>query len=78
MQAGPPRQAGLDGKKFEALLADSQVVPGGRGDNEPKQKEWGAALTRGGCLVQTWGDPAYTFHQPEIRASMSREPWSTR
>ena len=54
-----PRQAGLDLDRWSRFLASCHVrgaAPSAQADSSPR---WGAALTRGGYVVHTWGDPEF-------------------
>ena len=44
-----PEQAGIDVAKFETLLSQSEVGPGGWGGHSPDGDEWGAVLTPHAC-----------------------------
>ena len=54
-----PQEAGLDSDQWSRFLdtcdarGSSEDAPGEEGP------QWGAALTRGGYLVKSWGNPAF-------------------
>jgi CubicO group peptidase (beta-lactamase class C family) len=56
-----PEQAGLDPIRFAAFLADLDVRGASFGGEDHSGGRWGAVLTRGGYLVQAWGDRNYRF-----------------
>ena len=58
-QAITPQEAGLDPAGWSRFLAASDVRGAPDTEGEPGQQRWGAALTRGGYLLHTWGDPDY-------------------
>ena len=54
-----PSQAGLNLDRWSRFLASCHVrgaAPSAQADGSPR---WGAALTRGGYVVHTWGDPEF-------------------
>jgi CubicO group peptidase (beta-lactamase class C family) len=56
-----PADAGLDPDGFQAFLATLQPRGADFGGEDHTGSKWGAAITRGGYLLHTWGDPAYRF-----------------
>lgn len=67
-----PEQAGLDAAKLQQVLDAAKIGPGGFGGNHPTDKQWGAVLTRGGYLVQTWGDPSYKYQSASLGKCITR------
>ena len=67
-----PGEAGLNVEKFNEVLNQANVHPGGWGGNQPGERQWGAVLTRGGYLVHTWGDPAYKFQSASLGKCITR------
>lgn len=67
-----PEQAGLNVQRYEELLGSSNIGPGGWGGNEPGDGQWGAVLTRGGYLVQTWGNPRARFQSASLGKCITR------
>ena len=59
-QAITPREAGLDADKWARYLETCQ--PGGAAPALPggsNSAQWGAAVSAGGYLLHTWGDPEF-------------------
>ena len=54
-----PQEAGLDPAQWGRFLDNCDAR--GSSEDKPGQAgpQWGAAFTRGGYLVKTWGDPAF-------------------
>ena len=67
-----PAKAGIDTVAYEKLLAQSQIGPKGWGGTQPDNRQWGAVLTRGGYLVQTWGDPAFKTQSASLGKCITR------
>jgi CubicO group peptidase (beta-lactamase class C family) len=67
-----PRQAGLHPEAFAAAVAAVKVQAGGWGGTTPGPQEYGAALTRGGYLVQTWGDPTFKTPSASLGKCLTR------
>ena len=67
-----PAQAGFDVAKFKAIIANSTIKPGTFGGVVPHPEKWGAVLTRGGYLVQTWGDTEYKYQSASLGKSFTR------
>jgi CubicO group peptidase (beta-lactamase class C family) len=56
-----PEEAGLDPVGFAAFLAGLHPRGASFGGEDHTGDKWGAVLTRGGYLVQAWGDRNYRF-----------------
>jgi CubicO group peptidase (beta-lactamase class C family) len=56
-----PADAGLDPDRFAAFLATLHPHGADFGGEDHTGSKWGAALTRAGYLLHTWGDPTYRF-----------------
>jgi CubicO group peptidase (beta-lactamase class C family) len=67
-----PAEAGIDTVAYAKLLAQSQIGPKGWGGTQPDNTQWGAVLTRGGYLVQTWGDPAFKTQSASLGKCITR------
>jgi hypothetical protein len=67
-----PEQAGIDAEKLNELLARSEIHGGGWGGTTPGDRQWGAMLTRGGYLVQSWGDPSYECQSASLGKCITR------
>lgn len=67
-----PEQAGLDVEGFAAALAAAPVEAAGWGGTAPAPHEYGAALTRGGYLVHTWGDPGFKTPSASLGKCITR------
>ena len=67
-----PDEAGIETVAYEKLLAQSQIGPKGWGGTQPDNTQWGAVLTRGGYLVQTWGDPAFKTQSASLGKCITR------
>ena len=67
-----PAQAGFDVATFNQILANSSPKPGSFGGVIPTSTEWGAVLTRGGYLVQTWGNPDYKYQSASLGKAFTR------
>jgi CubicO group peptidase (beta-lactamase class C family) len=67
-----PAEAGIDATAYGQLLDRSRIGPKGWGGTKPDATEWGAVLTRGGYLVQTWGDPAYKTQSASLGKCLTR------
>jgi CubicO group peptidase (beta-lactamase class C family) len=61
-QRATPEEAGLDAEKLREVLARANVTGGSWGGVPIGEHDWGAVLTRGGRLVEHWGNPR--FKQP--------------
>lgn len=61
-----PEQAGFDAQKLTDLVEKSKPHAGAWGGIKPDENRWGAVLTRGGYLVQTWGDPNYRYQSASL------------
>ena len=68
----PPADAGLDVAAYEAVLKKVPMGAKGFGGNAPGADEWGAVLTRGGYLVQTWGNPGYKTPSASLGKCLTR------
>ena len=49
-----PEEAGLDAEKLGQVLAGLDVKGAAYGGEVHEENNWGAVLTRGGYLVNTW------------------------
>ena len=58
-QRATPEEAGLDAEKLREVLARANVTGGSWGGVPIGEHDWGAVLTRGGRLVEHWGNPRY-------------------
>ncbi|MHB0958704.1 MAG: serine hydrolase domain-containing protein [Pirellulaceae bacterium] len=67
-----PAEAGIDTVAYEKLLAQSQIGPKGWGGTQPDNRQWGAVLTRGGYLVETWGDPTFKTQSASLGKCITR------
>jgi len=67
-----PAAAGFDVEAFNHIVDNSHPRPGGFGGVTPDSTEWGAVLTRGGYLVQTWGNPDYKYQSASLGKSFTR------
>jgi CubicO group peptidase (beta-lactamase class C family) len=67
-----PAQAGFDVAKFNEIIANSHIEAGAFGGVVPDATKWGAVLTRGGYMVQTWGDPEYKYQSASLGKSFTR------
>ena len=56
-----PEEAGLDPAGFRAFVDGLEVRGANFGGEDHTGSRFGAVLTRGGYLVQSWGDPDYRF-----------------
>jgi CubicO group peptidase (beta-lactamase class C family) len=65
-------EAGFDAKKLDALLARADIHGGGFGGVQVGPDQWGAVLTRGGCLVRRWGNPSYRFQSASLGKCLTR------
>jgi CubicO group peptidase (beta-lactamase class C family) len=61
-----PAEAGLDVKKFDAILQRAKIHGGGFGGVKVADGQWGAVLTRGGYLVRRWGNPSYRYQSASL------------
>jgi len=61
-----PKEAGLDGEKLGQVLAGLDVKGAAYGGEVHEENNWGAVLTRGGYLVNTWGDGSYKFQSASL------------
>jgi CubicO group peptidase (beta-lactamase class C family) len=67
-----PEQAGLDAKKLAEIVAQANIHGGGTLGVQVTDRQWGAVLTRGGYLVETWGDPAYKYQSASLGKCIMR------
>ena len=58
-QTATPEEAGLDVGRWADFLESCDVRGDARAAGVVERQEWGAALTRGGYRVHTWGDPEF-------------------
>ena len=65
-------EAGINRAEYEKLLAAAKIGPKGWGGTKPDQSQWGAVLTRGGCLVQSWGDPSFKTQSASLGKCITR------
>lgn len=56
-----PSEAGLDPRKFDAFLGKLNLQGMDYGGDIHNGNNWGLVLTRGGYLVQTWGNGDYKY-----------------
>lgn len=67
-----PEQAGFDAAKLHEIVAGTNIHGGGTLGVQPNERQWGAVLTRGGYLVQAWGDPAYKCQSASLGKCIMR------
>ncbi len=67
-----PAEAGFDPEKLGAVLAAADVHGGTWGGVPVGPDDWGAVLTRGGYLVQTWGDPSFKQQSASLGKCLTR------
>ena len=69
-QAITPREAGLDAGKWARYLETCQprgaAPPGGS-----NSAQWGAALSAGGYLLHTWGDPEFRAQTASVGKALT-------
>ncbi len=65
-------QAGLNREKFEAFISSVEAREASYGGEDHSGNKWGVALTRGGYLVHTWGDPNYKFQTASTGKNFGR------
>ena len=56
-----PEEAGLDREKFQRFLSNMDVRGAAFGGEDHTGGKFGTVITRGGYLVQTWGDGGYKY-----------------
>src|SRR6476646_4856107 len=62
-----PEEAGLDPKGLAEFLAGREAPRAASfGGEDHSGGRWGAVLTRGGYLVQSWGDRHYCHHTASV------------
>lgn len=66
-----PAAAGLDADKFAAWLSDLDVKGANFGGEDHSGKQHGAVLTRGGYLVQAWGDRHYRYQTASVGKALT-------
>jgi CubicO group peptidase (beta-lactamase class C family) len=67
-----PAEAGLDPVRFEQLVSGTQVEGAAWEGETHEGNDWGAVVTRGGYLVQSWGDPDYVYQTASVAKSFTR------
>jgi CubicO group peptidase (beta-lactamase class C family) len=67
-----PEQAGLDVARYQAVLARAQIRGGGWGGVPVSDGQWGAVLTRGGFVVQRWGNTKYLQQSASLGKCITR------
>ena len=67
-----PEAAGLDREKFDKFLAELDVRGAAYGGEDHSGDKWGTVLTRGGYLLQTWGNRLYKFQTASTGKMFSR------
>jgi len=67
-----PTEAGFDQDKWKAWTARQN--PRGRGElgEGHPDDQWGVVLTRGGYIVQTWGDPDYRTQTASVGKAFTK------
>ena len=66
-----PEEAGLNAAKFGEFIAGLDVRGASFGGEEHSRNQHGAVLTRGGYLIQSWGDPDYRFQTASTGKALS-------
>lgn len=61
-----PEEAGLDPQGFASWIAKLNIRGANFGGEDHKENRFGTVVTRGGYLVQTWGDPHYKFQTASV------------
>ena len=61
-----PEEAGLDVERFDAWLGTLEPRGASFGGEDHLDGKWGAMLTRGGYLLQSWGDRHYRHHTASV------------
>ena len=61
-----PAEMGFDPVGLTQLLSDSSPRPAAFGGFVADPTRWGAVLTRGGYLIQSWGNPAYRYQSASL------------
>jgi CubicO group peptidase (beta-lactamase class C family) len=67
-----PHAAGFDAEKSNKMIANAQVKGAAWEGEAHEGNEWGAVLTRGGYLVQTWGNADYRYQTASVGKAFSR------
>ncbi len=68
----PPTEAGLDTDRFDRLISDA-TIEGAEWEGETHEgNEWGVVLTRGGYIVNGWGDPDYAYQTASVAKTFTR------
>ena len=70
-QAVTPEEAGLDAGKWTKFLESRDVRGGSRPAEAAGSPQWGAALTKGGYLVHTWGDPEFRAQTASVGKALT-------
>ena len=61
-----PEEAGLDPKGFASWIASLDVKGASFGGETHSGNQFGTIITRGGYLIQSWGDRNYKFHTASV------------
>lgn len=61
-----PEEAGLDPQGFASWIVKCNIRGANFGGEDHKENQFGTVVTRGGYLVQTWGDPHYKFQTASV------------
>ena len=67
-----PQEAGLDEMQWKAFLAERDVKGAAWEGEVHEGDDWGTVFTRGGYLVQAWGDPYYQFQTASVGKAFNR------
>ena len=70
-QAVTPEEAGLDAGKWTKFLESRDVRGGSQPAVAAGSPQWGVALTRGGYLVHTWGDPEFRAQTASVGKALT-------
>jgi CubicO group peptidase (beta-lactamase class C family) len=66
-----PEEAGLDPEKFAAWVAGLDVKGASFLGEDHSGNKYGALLTRGGYIVQSWGDRHYQHHTASVGKALT-------
>ena len=66
-----PEEAGLDPVKYAAWLEGLQVTGASFGGEDHSRNRYGAVFTRGGYLVQAWGDRQYQHQTASVGKALT-------
>ena len=67
-----PAQAGLEVDAYHEFIGGLAPTGASFGGEDHSGNKWGVAVTRGGHMLKTWGDPSYRFQTASVGKAFAR------